>query len=308
MPLLKNSAAIGNLIQVSENASGFRFVIDTTQAGTTANNQFEVPTTGTGYDYRIDWGDGNINTNVTGNIIHTYLSPGTYTVEINGSFPRIFFSNTGDRSKLIQVLSWGDIAWANMSRSFFGCTNLISISSGGNFSAVTSFSQAWRGCSSLTSFPLLDTRSVTSFSQAWRGCSSLTSFPLLDTRSVTRVSQAWFGCTGLENFPLLDTRSVFDASQAWRGCSSLTSFPALNLSAATNLNGTWDFVSQMAQFLATGMAVDFDISNNQLNAEALNIVYANLATANSTITVADNPGVAGHNPLIATDKGWTVIT
>src|SRR5690606_5787125 len=46
-----------------------------------------IPTSGSGYNYSIDFGDGNSASNVTGAISHTYDSPGVYTVSITGSFP-----------------------------------------------------------------------------------------------------------------------------------------------------------------------------------------------------------------------------
>ena len=89
-----------------------------------------IPTTGTGYDYTVDWGDGSIDSGVTGNIIHTYAVPGTYTVSITGSFPRIFFNKfsgnpiLGDEQKILTVEQWGDIDWTSMDRAFTGCKNL----------------------------------------------------------------------------------------------------------------------------------------------------------------------------------------
>ena len=33
---------------------------------------FTIPTSGSGYNYTVDWGDGSSDTNVTGDISHTY--------------------------------------------------------------------------------------------------------------------------------------------------------------------------------------------------------------------------------------------
>ena len=51
----------------------------TTWETTTANESIIIPTTGTGYDYTIDWGDGTIETNQTGNATHTYSTAGIHT-------------------------------------------------------------------------------------------------------------------------------------------------------------------------------------------------------------------------------------
>ena len=71
----------------------------TTWQVTDADKSITIPTTGGGYNYTVDWGDGTVETGQTGNVTHTYTSAGDYKVEISGNFPRIFFSNTGDRKK-----------------------------------------------------------------------------------------------------------------------------------------------------------------------------------------------------------------
>ena len=96
----------------------------TDNSGTSNDDQITIPTTGTGYDYTINWGDGNSDTNVSGDITHTYASAGTYTVEISGDFPRIYFNNTGDKDKILTIEQWGDIDWTSMQSAFYGCSNL----------------------------------------------------------------------------------------------------------------------------------------------------------------------------------------
>lgn len=94
---------------------------------TTANEQITIPThSGSNYNYNIDWGDGTIETNVTGNAVHTYATPGSKTISITGIFPRIFFSNNpaSDKDKIFEVSQWGDITWTSMQRAFYGCSNL----------------------------------------------------------------------------------------------------------------------------------------------------------------------------------------
>src|SRR5690606_22877337 len=64
-----------------------------------------IPTVGEGYDYTIDFGDGTVQSNVTGNISHTYDSEGVYTVSITGDFPHIKFNEASDenRRKLLSI-------------------------------------------------------------------------------------------------------------------------------------------------------------------------------------------------------------
>ncbi|MDY8138034.1 BspA family leucine-rich repeat surface protein [Aquimarina sp. 2201CG5-10] len=96
----------------------------TTWQTTTANESITIPTTGNGYNYTVDWGDGTIENTITGDATHMYATADTYTVEITGDFPRIYFNNLGDKDKIISVNQWGAIEWASMESAFYGCTNL----------------------------------------------------------------------------------------------------------------------------------------------------------------------------------------
>ncbi|SMG53427.1 gliding motility-associated C-terminal domain-containing protein [Marivirga sericea] len=120
----------------------------TDNPGSSNDNQITIPTTGTGYFYDVDWGDGMNDTGVTGNITHTYAAPGTYTVSISGDFPRIYFNNGGffgddnDSEKILTVEQWGDIAWSSMAGAFSGCLNLrINAADVPDLSAVTDMTE-----------------------------------------------------------------------------------------------------------------------------------------------------------------------
>ena len=224
------------------------FSVKTDNAGTSATNQFTIPTTGTGYLYDIETSDGQSITGLTSGTTITFPSAGTYDVYISGSFPQFYFSNGGDRLKLIDLKNFGIYAQGSTSQifAFRGCSNLvISATDIGHFENVTSFRFAWRDCSSLTSFPLIDTSSGTDFERAWSGCSSLTSFPLLDTSNVTNFSTAWAYCLSLTSFP----SNAFDTSIASNYTNSFISTKLstqsidnilVSLDASGVLNGTFN--------------------------------------------------------------------
>ncbi|WP_194766348.1 BspA family leucine-rich repeat surface protein [Tamlana sp. I1] len=96
----------------------------TTWQTTTVNESITIPTIGLGNNYTIDWGDGTVDANQTGNASHIYTTAGVHTVSISGDFSRIFFNNSGDKDKILTIEQWGDIAWTSMNRAFYGCTNL----------------------------------------------------------------------------------------------------------------------------------------------------------------------------------------
>tara|TARA_B100000949_G_scaffold235613_1_gene260462 strand:+ start:5074 stop:8304 length:3231 start_codon:yes stop_codon:yes gene_type:complete len=123
----------------------------TDNLGVSNDNQITIPTfQGETYDYAVDWGDGNSDANVTGDITHTYLSPGTYQVSISGDFPRIYFNDEGDKSKLLFIDQWGDIIWSSMENAFWGCQNMdIGVSDVPDLSNVTSMRLLFKDCASL---------------------------------------------------------------------------------------------------------------------------------------------------------------
>src|SRR5690606_33518510 len=111
----------------------------------TANNlSITIPTNGGGFNYGIDFGDGNLADNLNGNASHTFDEPGVYTVKIAGNFPRIFFSISPDKDKILSVDQWGDIEWQSMRRAFFGCSNLeINATDAPDLSQVTDMSSSF---------------------------------------------------------------------------------------------------------------------------------------------------------------------
>lgn len=104
--------------------TGFITTWKTNNTGTSSDNQITIPTTGTGYNYTVNWGDGNTDNNVSGDITHSYTAIGTYTVTITGSFPRIYFNGTGDAQKLLTIQQWGNNRWVSMDGAFSGCSNM----------------------------------------------------------------------------------------------------------------------------------------------------------------------------------------
>jgi gliding motility-associated-like protein len=123
----------------------------TTWQTTTANESITIPTTGPGYNYDIDWGDGNTTTGAIGDATHTYTTAGAYQVSISGAFPRIYMaSNVANAQKLLSIDQWGCNPWTSMEYAFTGCSNLvINASDTPNLSGVTSMNQMFRNSTSL---------------------------------------------------------------------------------------------------------------------------------------------------------------
>src|SRR5690554_1640288 len=94
--------------------------------GISSNTSITIPTySGETYNYDVSWNnDGVWETGFDGDATHDYGVAGTYTVTIRGTFPRIYFNNSGDRKKIISIEQWGTIPWSSMGGSFYGCWDI----------------------------------------------------------------------------------------------------------------------------------------------------------------------------------------
>jgi hypothetical protein len=281
----------GNVIPVAAHA----LIFNTQGAFFNGDKVIRFQLLGSNNSVSIDWNDGTIETyagsaaNTT--ITHTYETPGLYLVTITGVFENIKLGNfTGSQaSDLLNIAQNGpDWSPTNLTDLYNGCTllknealddfpdtslitqyvrafqNCSSLTSFPliNTAAGTNFDRAWLNCSSLTSFPLIDTGAGTNFSVAWQGCSSLTSFPLINTAAGTAFNSAWTLCSSLTSFPLINTAAGTTFAFAWANCSSLTSFPLINTAAGTNFDRAWLNCSSLTSFplIDTGAGTNFSVA------------------------------------------------
>lgn len=128
--------------------SYFETIWQTTSDGETIT----IPTAGGGINYNIDWGDGVVDTNVSGDATHVYATADTYTVKIDGDFRRIRINDGPDKDKILSVENWGAIAWESLGRAFKGCTNLvINATDTPDLSNTTSLAGMFDGATSMNS-------------------------------------------------------------------------------------------------------------------------------------------------------------
>ncbi|MEL6534123.1 MAG: BspA family leucine-rich repeat surface protein [Bacteroidota bacterium] len=146
----------------------------TDNPGTSADNQVTIPTVGGGYNYSVDWGDGNTDVGLFGGITHTYATPGTYTVSITGDFPRMYFNGGRDAKKLLTIESWGSIAWTDMTRAFNGCSHLVvNATDAPNLTGVQSMQSMFSRATALTgNFSNWDVSQITNMHSAFSDCTN----------------------------------------------------------------------------------------------------------------------------------------
>lgn len=129
------------------------------------------------YDYTVDFGDGTVLTNQTGDVTHNYSTPGIYSVSISGVFPHFYgyelfegFFVVNEAEKLISIEQWGDIQWQDMFRMLYGCENLVlNATDIPDLSQVTNLSSMFYGATSFnTNINNWDVSTITNMSATFR--------------------------------------------------------------------------------------------------------------------------------------------
>ncbi|WP_346882324.1 BspA family leucine-rich repeat surface protein [uncultured Algibacter sp.] len=221
--------------------TGFTAIWDTQEMGSSGDDQITIPTNPAfTYNYTVDWGDGSLENNITGNITHTYASMGTYTVEITGDFPAIYFNNTGDKAKIIEILKWGNISWQSMENAFFGCENLnFDAIDAPDLSGVTSLKNMFLSCQVFNG--IVNSWNISTITDI-SGMFSRTSFnrPVANwnTSAVTNMSRTFSSSRFNEPLDGWNTNAVTNMSQMF---SSATAFNqninSWRVNNVTNMSG-----------------------------------------------------------------------
>ena len=146
----------------------------TTWKTTGTDETITIPTTGSGYNYTVNWGDSESADPMTytGDATHEYENPGTYTVRITDTFPRIYFNGTAaSRTKIQTVEQWGSNAWSSMEGAFYGASNLtVPAVDAPNLTGVTSMQSMFRIAIAFNQdVNHFDTSSIQDMSDLFRG-------------------------------------------------------------------------------------------------------------------------------------------
>ena len=148
----------------------------TDNPGTSNSTSITIPThPNETYNYDVDWNNDGVfdQLGITGDVTHDFGSAGTYTIRILGVFPRIYFNNSGDRRKILDVERWGSTVWSSMQNAFYGCTRLdVSAPDTPDLNWVLSCEGMFRSCSQLVgsaAFNYWNVGNVTNMASMFRG-------------------------------------------------------------------------------------------------------------------------------------------
>ena len=277
-----DSAGNASHIERSINVQAFAPFIttwDTTKSGVTDENQIKIDTYGSGFDYTIDWGDGSVDYNVSGDIVHTYQTAGIYTVQIFGDFPHFYMAEvdspypnaihfdsessfTSDNSKLISVEQWGDQQWASMHSSFRQTSVLaINATDSPDLSNVTDMSHMF-----FNTFVLSDNQGDIADLANW------------DTSKVTNMSHLFYGSNSFSE------NATVDGIQHW------------NVSNVTD----------MSYMFSNVYAISFDLNSwNVSSVSTMQGMFSNITFAGMQIDMWDTSNVTNMSNMFRSGSRYS---
>ncbi|MCG8702291.1 MAG: DUF285 domain-containing protein, partial [Bacteroidales bacterium] len=279
-------------------------------------------------------------TGLTGSVTHDFGVAGTDTIRIQGTFPTIFFNNSGDAEKLISIEQWGSIAWETLDSAFYGCINMvINATDAPDLSAVNSLTYTFAYCNSLSHNPNLtswnvstittmdgtfygarfngdistwDVRNVTSFNDCFRYNNIFNcNISNWDVSSVTDFTRMFYGVTSFnQDISAWDVssassmRSMFNSATAFS--SDLSSWNVSNLADAKSMfYGCTSFNSDISAWNTESLVSMAGMFNGATSFDK-NLGGWNISGINSTekmLDVLNNTNLSASN-YDATIKGW----
>jgi hypothetical protein len=298
----------------------FIMLVKTDNDGTSASDQFTIPTTTGTYNYDVDWGDGNTDTGVTGTITHTFAGgAGTYTVKISGTFPRIYFNGAGasDAQKLLEIQNWGNIVWGSDVRdSFEGCVNMqLTASDVPNLSGTSQMLNFFNACTIFTgnnSMQNWDVSTIANLNYVFQNTQFNIDISSWNTNNLQNMRQTFQNTPFNYDISIWNVSKVATFVQCFFGCSIDQNLGAWNLkisginlsnifrgSSMSTANYTdtivgWaNYVFTSGGPLNTGMASQIGMTFDTSRSGGAN--FANAGAARTYLTTATPTGA-----------GWTI--
>ena len=194
----------------------------TTWTTAAANETITIYVGGSSGKYTVDWGDGMVSENVTGNQVHRYANPGTHTVRISGDFERFIANPARDYQnarKLQSIEQWGTIEWSSMAGAFKDAHNVRNNAADApDLSGVTDMSGMFRNTKNFNGdLSSWNTSQVTNMYEMFQASTIFNGD--LSTWNVSSVTnmQSMFAVSAFNNdISSWDVSSVTDMSQMFR--------------------------------------------------------------------------------------------
>ncbi len=270
-----------------------RFV--TTWQTTIPGESISIPVGGATGTYTVDWGDGNASMH-SGDALHAYSAPGTYTVQISGDFTRISLGDDpNNAAKLRSIEQWGTAGWTSMQSAFKGAANMAyGATDTPDLSGVADTSFMFSGASSFNgAISSWDVSSVTNMSGMFADAASFNqSLGSWDVSSVTDTSGMFSGASSFNRS--LDSWDV----------SSVT-YASGMFSRAASFNGdisTWDVssVNDTSAMFFRAASFNGDISTWDVSSVAyMSGMFSNASSFNQPLATWDTSSVTDASSMFA---------
>ena len=298
----------------------------TTWTTTGANESIAITTGGVTGSYTVVWGDASMFTGVSGEQIHVYNTPGTYTVSIYGNFTRIYLYDSPTNSEKLQSIEqWGSVPWESMKGSFAGATNMMYRATDvPDLSAVTDMSKMfWLATSFNGDLSNWDVSSVTDMNWMFRNTISFNgNISSWNVSSVTDMNDMFNGASRF-NQPLSswDISSVTDMNDMFNGASRFNQpLSSWDVSSVTDMNGmfaharafnqplsSWDVssVTDMTGMFERASSFDGDLSNwNTSSVIEMNSMFDRSSSFNQPLNDWDVSSVTNMGKMFATASSF----
>ncbi len=193
------------------NNTDFVITVNTANAGSSASNQFTLPTAWWGYNYNVDWNNDGVadQTWLTTSVTRTFATAGIYKIRISGVFPRIYFNNGWDKLKILSVDQWGTGIWTSMQWAFYGCANMVvNATDAPNLTNVTDMSYIFGNTKINNNINNWNTENVTNMSYAFTNTPFNQSLSWRNVSRVTNFRAMFNGASGFnQNISMWNTSS-----------------------------------------------------------------------------------------------------
>ena len=328
-------------------ADSFITTWKTDNVGSSNDDQaaIRIATAAGGYNATIEWGDGCIDQAVSagspalsGEIVHTYdgscttvfnstglgvmsftpsgsattTGANTYTIAIDGAFPRIQMGGGGDRAKLLSVEQWGNIAWEAMNGAFQDLPNFeINALDGPNLSGATQLNDMFDGTTFVTQpdLTMWDTSTIQFMARMFKQSNfngDISTWDVSNVENFFQFMQNGFNfsgdVSGWDISGATNLRSMFQNQPNFNSDISgwvLNNDLAITIGARQMFNGAssfnadisgWDTsrIGSMDRFLSgatsfTHSLADWDVGNVSNLNNALNNTALSIASYDATI-------------------------
>jgi hypothetical protein len=210
----------------------------------------------------------------------------TFTQTANINVAQFFLScPTLVEPPLFNAPAGSIVTWTS---TYSGCTSMRRLPAGFTVQGATTISGLFTNCSSMTTFPQLDTAVCTSMTNAFNGCATLRTVSFTSTAAAQNVSSMFLNCFSLESVVNLDFSAVNSAANIASFVAGCYRLCQLKFLAGKGPAWTWTLIGQ-------------------IDVAGINDIYTQLpVVSGQTITVTNVAGTLTDDPTIATAKGWTV--